>query len=30
MSSPSSSNNQRFISGQMFVEPGDIAYTFGE
>jgi urease subunit beta len=29
MSSPSSSNNQRFIPGQMFVEPGDIELNAG-
>ena len=29
MSSPSSSNGQRFIPGQMFVEPGDIELNVG-
>ena len=29
MSSPSSANSQRFIPGQMFVEPGDIELNVG-
>ncbi len=29
MSTPSSANSQRFIPGQMFVEPGDIEFNVG-